>query len=491
MNPWEQDAPVGGDAPWTKDAPAEPTGFMAGVASTLSSMGRNWGAGLQGTSPSTGDKRLVGEYAMTDAGHDVKLPDGQYRRIDPTREVVLSDPVSKKVMVYERDQPANGLAARADAAGRLLGVGAMSAAPQGINAATAATRGASAVAKMRDAKVDLTPGQAIGGIAQRIEDKATSVPVLGDLINSARTKGVESFNRATANKVLEPVGQTVDKGTKAGRGLISEVGDKINAAYDALLPKLQLRTDAQLVDDLAKIEAGTMMSKDLRKTFSDTIAAKVFGRFEGEALTGRALKDAESELGQLAASYGRSAMAGERELGKALGEAKGAIKEALSRTNPEHAEALNEINRAYAMLLRMENAAGAAGSKEGVFSPAALRAAAKAKDTTRNKRAFARGDALLQDWAEAGEKALGSTMPNSGTADRTLQALMLGNTAMLSQIEPTTALLSGALTLPYMPYARQGVVGLLGQAPALRRSLPGATGLLETDAMDPRRLAGR
>lgn len=472
------------------DAPAEPTGFMAGLATTLSGMGRNLGAGMQGTSPSTGDKRLVGEYALTDAGHDVKLPDGQYRRIDPSREVVLSDPVSKRVMVYERDQPVDSIAGRADAAGRLLGIGAMSGAPQGINAATAATKAAGAVDKMRAAKVDMTPGQAAGGILQKLEDKATSMPIVGDFINRARTSGVDSFNVATGNKVLEPLKQTVDKGTKAGRGLISEVGQKIDDAYAALVPKLQLKSDAQLVDDLANIEAGTMMSKDLRKVFTDTINAKVFGRFEGEALNGRHLKDVESELGQLASDYGRSAMAGERELGRALNEAKGALREALTRSNPEQAQALSDINRAYAMLLRMENAGAAAGSKEGVFTPAALRAATKAKDTSRNKRAFARGDALLQDWAEAGESVLGSTMPNSGSADRMLLALAAGGG--MGAVEPTSAAITGALTLPYMPYARQGVVGLMGQAPALRRSLPGGTGLMSIGASDPRAVrAGR
>lgn len=492
-NPFDQfdQAPAAQGNPFDQFDPGPPqpppTGFWGGMAATLSGMGKNLSAGMQGTSPSTGDKQLIGEYALTDAGHDVKLPTGQYRSIDPTREVVLVDPATNKQMVYARDVPVNSLSGRADAAGRILGVGALSAAPQGINAATAATKAASAVDTMRNAGVKLTPGQTVGGVAQRVEDKITSIPGLGDLVNNARRGGMESFNVATGNKVLEPIKQTVEKGTVAGRGLIAEVGDKISSAYENLLPKLKLQTDDALMTDLANIETG--LAPEMAKTFTQKVTQKLIGRFDSDALTGEALKKAESEMSQLASSYSKSAMASERELGQAFGEAKTALREALARTNPEHAQELQDINRAYAMLLRMENAGAAAGSKEGVFTPAALRAATKAKDTSRNKKAFARGDALLQPWAESGESVLGSTYPDSGTAGRMLQALMLGGGA--GYVEPTTLAVGAGAALPYMPYVRPAVNGLLGQGPALRQSLPGAGGLLGIGAKDQRRLAGR
>lgn len=475
--------------------PAPAPGFLdragQGLAAALSGMGRNLGAGMQGTSPSTGDKRLVGEYAMTDAGHDVKLPDGQYRRIDPAREVVLSDPVSKKVMVYERDQPVDSVAARADAAGRLLSLGAMSGAPQGINAATAATKARSAIDTMRQGKVDMTPGQAMGGLAQKIEDKATSIPILGDFINRARTSGIESFNRATANKVLEPIGQSLDKGAKPGREMISEVGQRVSKAYEDLLPNLTLKPDQALVADISAAKAKVAeLPAEIQAVFNKTIDNRLLARFGEGTMDGKTLKAAESDLGRLATQYRSSADSFQRTVGEAIGDVQSALRSALTRSNPEQAEALKEINRAYSMLLRMENAGAAAGSKEGIFTPAALRAATKAKDRSLNKRAYARGDAVMQDWAEAAEKALGSTMPNSGSADRMLLGLMAGNGAGL--IEPTSAAVTAALTLPYMPYARQGVVGLMGQAPTLRRSLPGGTGLMSVGANDPRALrAGR
>lgn len=492
MNPWDNDAPVsaGAPGPWDKDQPAEPgmlqkagnwlgeraSRMGEGLAATFSGMGRNLSAGMQGSSPSTGDKRLVGEYALTDAGHDVKLPDGQYRRIDPSREVVLNDPVTKKTMVYERDVPADSISGRADAMGRVLGMGALSTAPMGTMASV--PKAATAAQTMSESGVKLTPGQALGGIAQRVEDRATSIPIVGDMINRARRGGVESFNTATANKVLEPIGQTVDKGTKPGHAMIAEAGEKISKAYDDLLPSLTLKPDARLVKDIAEAKRKVdMLPKELRETFNRTINDRLVSRFENGAMDGKTLKQVESDLGQIATKFRGSADSFQRSVGEAVGDVQASIRSALARSNPDHAQTLRDINRAYAMQIRLENAGAAAGSKEGVFSPAALRAAVKAKDTSRNKRAFARGDALLQDFAEAGERTLGSTMPNSGTADRTLMALMAGGG--LGYVEPTALGLMGAATLPYMPYARPLAVGLLNQRQALRQSLPG--GLMQTD----------
>ncbi|PTN50654.1 hypothetical protein DAI43_15550 [Achromobacter xylosoxidans] len=47
-----------------------------------------------------------------------------------------------------------------------------------------------------DEGVTPTPGQLMGGVARTVEDKAMSVPIVGDAIRAARTRGVEDFNRA-------------------------------------------------------------------------------------------------------------------------------------------------------------------------------------------------------------------------------------------------------------------------------------------------------
>ena len=46
--------------------------------------------------------------------------------------------------------------------------------------------------------VKLTPGQMAGGVAKSIEDKATSIPLAGDMITSARRRGIEDLNPTPA-----------------------------------------------------------------------------------------------------------------------------------------------------------------------------------------------------------------------------------------------------------------------------------------------------
>jgi hypothetical protein len=70
------------------------------------------------------------------------------------------------------------------------------------------------VAELLGEGVPMTPGQIIGGMAKRIEDKAVSLPVVGDAIIGAQRRSVEGFNRAALNRVLKPIGE---KATKIGR----------------------------------------------------------------------------------------------------------------------------------------------------------------------------------------------------------------------------------------------------------------------------------
>ncbi len=49
---------------------------------------------------------------------------------------------------------------------------------------------------LMDEGVRLTPGQILGGTAQKMEDKVTSIPFLGDMIANARIRGLQDFNKA-------------------------------------------------------------------------------------------------------------------------------------------------------------------------------------------------------------------------------------------------------------------------------------------------------
>lgn len=65
-----------------------------------------------------------------------------------------------------------------------------------------------------DRGVKLTPGQMAGSsipgrIAKATENKAGSIPLVGQIPEEARRRSIESFNRATLTQALEPLGKTL------------------------------------------------------------------------------------------------------------------------------------------------------------------------------------------------------------------------------------------------------------------------------------------
>lgn len=280
-----------------------------------------------------------------------------------------------------------------------------------------------AARELMDSGVDLTPGQVLGPVAKRAEDALTSVPLLGDAIRSGQRSAVESFNKSIGNKVLSPIGESVPKEIKAGHEMVRYVGDKLDDAYKTLLPNMQAIADRQFVDDLMKLSSMSQNMADGGKQFSAILNRELYGKMAPNGgMAGQTVKEIESQLGKLARDFSGAADGNQRMLGAALREAQSSLRSLVERSNPAHAELLQNINAGWAMLTRMETAAARAGSKEGIFSPAALRSAVKQMDKSVRDRATARGTALMQDLAERAESVIGPTVPDSGTPYRLMAA---------------------------------------------------------------------
>jgi hypothetical protein len=157
-------------------------------------------------------------------------------------------------------------------------------------------------------------------------------------------------------------------------------------------------------------------------------------------MSGETFKEIDSEIGRLARGYAGSAVNDERQVGDALRTAQKSLRDMLARQNPDKARAIRAADKAFAKLLRVENAGARVGAADGVFTPAQLRAAVRALDPSLRKRGFAHGKALMQDFAESGQANLPSQVANSGTTDRALlNALALGGGAY---IDPSSAHIS-------------------------------------------------
>jgi len=331
----------------------------------------------------------------------------------------------------------------------------------------------SAVKKLIGEGVNLTPGQMIGGVAQKLEDKLTSVPLLGDIIQSSRSKGIEEFNKAAYRRALEPIGGKVPEST--GRAGMESVKNQISGAYNELLPKLTYKPDTQFLNNLSNVKNQIEgIDPDNAKKVADTVFDVVSKRLDknGE-VKGEAFKVIEEKLGGLAKTYRASQDADQKLMGDAYANALGELRQNLARNNPQFAEQLNKINTSFANFARLRGAGSMANTQE-MFTPSQLAAAIKSADQSAGKGATATGKALMQDLSDAGVQVLPGKIPDSGTAGRSainsaLGALLGGGGAYAAQTQPvatgTAALLGTALAAPYAPGIRNLVTMLGGKRP--------------------------
>lgn len=288
------------------------------------------------------------------------------------------------------------------------------------------------VQKLLGEKIRLTPGQILGGTPQSIEDALTSVPMLGDAIKSARFRGIEDMNKATANRALEPIGQNLPNTVNAGHEMITYVHGKLSDAYNAIIPKLTGQADGQFNSEIANLRGMAQnMPSPQEKQFNNILDTQVMKKIgQNGIISGEGLKEMESSLGAHAKGYMGDSNFDQRNLGNALSEVQKSIREMMMRSNPDHAPELQKINEGYANYARLRAAAAStgAGKHEGVFTPAQLAAAVRNADKSVGKGQFAKGDALMQDLSGAANGVIPSTVPDSGSIGRALTgAAVLGH----------------------------------------------------------------
>lgn len=314
--------------------------------------------------------------------------------------------------------------------------------------------------RLLDAGVtQMTPGQLAGGLGKSTEDLITSIPILGSFVKNARGRSVESFNRAVADQALEPIGQTVPRNVAAGHDLVDHVQTQLSNAYDQVKPHLTFMPDRQFAYDLSTIRTDMSLAAQPQIDQFQRIVDNKLGPNRWDrtfqppgsgpvrAMSGEQFKKIEGEFTKLAKDYNSSTDASQRTLGNALSDLVSSMRQSLERSNPVYAPRLAEINRGYAMFTRMQGAAGNRTTSQGVFMPSDLLSAIKRGDSSVRKGAFARGDALMQRFAEAGQEVLPSKMPTSGTAERAATMGLIGGGGYL---HPGLAAAGTAAIAPYL-----------------------------------------
>jgi hypothetical protein len=284
------------------------------------------------------------------------------------------------------------------------------------------------LAALKAAGVRPTIGQALGGAANRIEEKAQSLPIMGDAITAARRQSIEDFNKATINRAVAPIGAKVS--TSGTEGIEAASGAVSNAYTDALNKLGGVKFDGKFASDLTSLSSlAQNLTPDMAKKFTNELKSRVIGRMSPSGgMTAQTFKNVDSELGVLARDYGKSAVASEREFAGAIKELQSAIRSQAERVSSAYAEGVKPADAAFANLLRVQNAGKKAALQDGTFTPGQLMMAVRELDSSARKGATAKGQALMQDWAMKGQNVLGNKYPDSGTAGR----LMYGAGALAS-----------------------------------------------------------
>ena len=307
-----------------------------------------------------------------------------------------------------------------------------------------------------DEGIRLTPGQLKGGVIQSVEDKLTSIPLLGDAIKNAKVRSYEDFNRAVANRALSPIDQKLPDNIPVGRDMVDYVGTTLGNRYDEILPKMKAFYDNNLSSDIARISSkAKLLPKDQQQALKSLVRQNFENRSSNE-ITGNEFKEITSQLGSESSGLKADPNHYNRKLGSIVSELKDAVLNSAKRhSDPTLVEQLSKTDKGYANFVRLQKAAGSLGAKDGVISPAQLQNAVKTSEKSVRSGKFAKGQNLMQDLSDPALNILPSTVPDSGTAGRAaLGLLATGGAGFVNPVAAAGAL--GATSL----YTKPGVAVL-------------------------------
>jgi len=272
---------------------------------------------------------------------------------------------------------------------------------------------------------NLTVGQNLGGKAKAFEDRAMSGPFYGDMVRDRRLDTFDQFNLAALNEAGAPVGATVND--TGERGLQQLLGDQgaIGRAYNQATAGVNVPLDPTFVADIAKArQVGASLPPDLAKKFKLALEDRVHPAVDEGQLTGDNFQQAMRGLKGFKSEHPKPGF--EEKYRFALSEAQAALREQMERGGGQQVvEGLGKADEAYrlAQTIKAAQSAAKGGSGSGeirVFTPSQL---LNASERTAAKYPGPRPFAEL---ADAGQKVLPSTIPDSGTAGRLAQFALPG-----------------------------------------------------------------
>lgn len=333
-------------------------------------------------------------------------------------------------------------------------------------------------------------GSLLGRGVQKMEEAATSLPGLGDLVQFAREQVGDEFEKSALNRAASFIGRSVPKDLQ-GEEAVGWVKGKLQQAYNTLVPNLEFtvtkdfgQTARKVFDDLGIPSSRKNLQRDWLAIIKDSITD--LADSDG-MIRGKNLQDALSRLGKSSEDFMRSPDPFERRLGVGTANLRQAWMDALAEQNPAQAIALRQINSGWAHQARLKKAASGA---QGKITPSSLDRAVSAFGKGERRGPYA-------DLARAGRN-IPSRTPDSGTATRLARNLALtGGLAAGGQtvaemfgyegITPQQASAIALIAAPYTPQGRRAIAAILGRQPSKTSQ---AVGVASRALLSPAAVAG-
>jgi len=300
------------------------------------------------------------------------------------------------------------------------------------------------------------PGRAVNAI----EESLQSLPVVGSMVKGARDQANEQAERGAFNSALSEINDRLPADMSVGTSAHGYMQNAFKKAYDDARSGMVFVPDQQYQADrdafMGKLGNG-VLSADQAGRVSNILDNAVTSRLQAGrgSLSGDAYKAAASDISDAA----RKLSASDPLVSDALNNY-GAIFDSAARRNsaPESVAKLDAADAGYAKAVRIEQAAAARGGDTGRFTANQFDRSVQQATGGVRSRAYLRGDALMQDYADAW-KSMRDRLPNSGTTDRLLATQAAtgaagGVAGMSGLLSLPMALKGAAVTLPYAPGAR-------------------------------------
>lgn len=310
-----------------------------------------------------------------------------------------------------------------------------------------------------DRGVRLTPGQMNPeGVWNKIEENVRSVPLVGNVVERARTQAQQDFQRGVIEEAAAP-NYHLKSTSKDPNELFQEAQDSYKPLYQAaqgfpVQPMIPTRNQTlayalQQEANNKSIGAGA----EIRQNAEDFLRGQLEANNERAVAAGGWKSD---DLIKLRSGINEEIRnAGIDQAGKKYAQllkgARDKVTESInSQIPPDAAQALQTANDAYPQLAIIRDAIRRGGDQPHGFTPAQLSAAVK---EAADNNQYARGGGLMRDWSSAGRDIFTERNPRTGATHGTTGAL-IGAGYALHQYVPGAQIPAAAASL--------GALGMIG-----------------------------